>query len=100
MGIHGRAGTRRRVLISDIGLPDGSGLDVMRQLTAIKQMKAIAISGFGMEEDIRKSKEAGFLAHLIKPVNLTTLERVLVEVLGATPIEPDRPLGSGHSSQG
>ena len=71
------------LLISDIGLPDGTGLDVMRQVDAIKPIKAIAISGFGMVEDIRKSKEVGFLAHLTKPVNLTTLERVLLEVLTA-----------------
>ena len=79
------------LLISDIGLPDGSGLDVIRQVAAIKPIKAIAISGFGTEEDIRKSKEAGFLAHLTKPVTLTVLERVLVEALAAPQVEPESP---------
>jgi len=71
------------LLLSDVGLPDGSGLDLMRQVAAIRPMKAIALSGFGMEEDIRKSKEAGFMAHLTKPVDLKALEQVLSEVLAA-----------------
>ena len=45
----------------------------MRQLRAKCPMKGIAVSGFGMEEDIRKSKEAGFIEHLTKPVGLQTL---------------------------
>ena len=81
------------LLISDIGLPDGSGLDVMRQVAAIKPIKGIAISGFGMEEDRRQSKGAGFSAHLTKPVTLTVLERALVKVLTAAQIESGTGLG-------
>ena len=69
------------LLVSDIGLPDGSGLDLLRYFAATKPIKAIALSGYGMEEDIRKSKEAGFLAHLTKPVDLEALERVLAKIL-------------------
>jgi CheY-like chemotaxis protein len=67
-------------LLSDIALPDGNGLELMRQLRARLPIKAIAISGFGMEDDIRKSKEAGFIAHLTKPVDIAQLEKLLAEI--------------------
>ena len=100
------------LLISDIGLPDGSGLDLMRQLIAARRgdgerhnsgecgggggggggganhnggggqpYPAIALSGFGMEEDIRLSREAGFAEHLTKPVNLDQLHDAIKRVL-------------------
>lgn len=65
------------VLISDIGLPDGSGCDLMRQLLAQREIKGVALSGFGMDDDIRASREAGFVEHLTKPVNVITLKNVL-----------------------
>ena len=68
------------LLISDIGLPDGSGLELMRQIRQQKQLRGIALSGFGMEEDIRKSKEAGFTEHLIKPINFQKLQDVIRDV--------------------
>jgi len=48
------------VLISDIGLPDGSGLDLMRQLLARGPVQGIALSGFGMDEDLARSRDSGF----------------------------------------
>lgn len=69
------------VVVSDIGLPDGSGLDLMRQLIARHSLKGIALSGFGMEEDIRRSKEAGFVEHLVKPINVQQLEAALERVV-------------------
>ena len=65
------------LLICDIGLPDGSGLDLMRQLLAKRPVKGIALSGYGMEEDVRRSKEAGFVDHLTKPVDMRRLEAVI-----------------------
>jgi PAS domain S-box-containing protein len=67
------------VLISDIGLPDGSGLDLMRQIRARhgleeKPIKGIVLSGFGMDEDVKRSQEAGFLEHLTKPINFARLQ--------------------------
>lgn len=75
------------LLISDIGLPDGSGVDLMRQLMdrhkssgASQPLRGIALSGFGMEEDIQRSRDAGFHDHLIKPVNFKRLETVIREL--------------------
>ena len=70
------------VLISDIGLPDGDGWELMKQLRAIMPLKAIAMSGYGMRADLEKSKAAGFAAHLIKPFGPAELEAALQKVLG------------------
>lgn len=70
------------VVISDIGLPDGSGLDLMAQLKRQSPTaKAIALSGFGSDEDIRRSKEAGFAEHLTKPFSFQKLEEVVRRLL-------------------
>ena len=69
------------LLVSDIGLPDGSGIDVMRHFRQRRQdIKGIALSGFGQPDDLRRSREAGFETHLIKPVNLRALESVIQKV--------------------
>jgi signal transduction histidine kinase/CheY-like chemotaxis protein len=65
------------LLISDIGLPDGNGLDLMRQLRAKRPVRGICLSGFGMEEDVRNSRDAGFIEHLTKPVNVAQLRRAI-----------------------
>ncbi len=68
------------LLISDLGLPDGSGLDVMRAISRLGA-PGIALSGYGMEEDVRRSHEAGFSRHLTKPVGLPALESAISQVL-------------------
>jgi DNA-binding response OmpR family regulator len=68
------------VLISDIGLPDGTGLELMQSLRAGHRMRGIAMSGFGMEDDVRRSLHAGFHTHLTKPVNLDLLEAAISEL--------------------
>jgi CheY-like chemotaxis protein len=65
------------VIISDIGLPDGTGHDLIRAVNAIRQTPAIAMSGYGMEDDIQRSIEAGFQAHLVKPVDLEQLMQAI-----------------------
>ena len=65
-------------VISDLGLPDGSGLEMIREMQSLRPVPAIALSGYGMEEDLRQTKEAGFFAHLVKPVHLDQL-RVLLD---------------------
>src|SRR5690606_29900855 len=68
------------LLISDIGLPDGSGLDLMRELKSIRPLRGIALSGFGREADIARSREAGFCNHLVKPINFHELEEMIQQV--------------------
>lgn len=69
------------IVISDIGLPDGSGLDLMREiLQRHEEVKGVALSGFGLDEDIRRSKEAGFVEHITKPVDFVTLESILARL--------------------
>lgn len=65
------------LLISDIGLPDGSGLELIGKMKAKQPIRGIALSGFGMDEDLNRSKEAGFDVHLTKPVNLDVLEAAI-----------------------
>jgi signal transduction histidine kinase len=65
------------LLICDIGLPDMSGLEVMRQLKSQYGLRGIALSGYGMDEDIERSKHAGFEVHLTKPINLQILEETV-----------------------
>ena len=70
------------LLVSDIGLPDGSGLDLIRTLRARRPVRGIALSGFGMEADLRRSLDAGFLAHLTKPIDFGMLETMIRQVAG------------------
>jgi signal transduction histidine kinase len=65
------------LLISDVGLPDASGLELMSRLRARSNLRGIAISGFGMNGDVEKSKQAGFHEHLLKPVDFETLEAAI-----------------------
>jgi signal transduction histidine kinase len=67
------------VLISDLGLPDGSGIDLMKTLSSERPVLGIALTGFGMEDDIRKSQEAGFKHHLVKPIDLNKLDSLIQE---------------------
>jgi PAS domain S-box-containing protein len=65
------------LVISDIGLPDGTGYNLMRELRERHGLKGIALSGYGMESDVHQSYAAGFTAHLIKPVCVQTLDEAL-----------------------
>lgn len=69
------------LIVSDIGLPDGSGLDLMRWIVKLRgSVPAIALTGYGMEEDIVRSREAGFTAHMTKPIDFTKLEAMIRQV--------------------
>jgi CheY-like chemotaxis protein len=61
------------LLVSDIGLPDATGYQLMQQLRSEYGITGIAMSGYGMDEDIRKSQEAGFSDHLVKPISFAQL---------------------------
>ena len=68
------------VVLSDIGLPDGSGYDVIAQAKRKQPVKGVALTGFDKEEDVRRSKEAGFDFHLTKPIDFHELRTVLAQV--------------------
>jgi signal transduction histidine kinase len=70
------------ILISDIGLPDGDACELMSELGAHSGLVGIALSGYGMETDIQRTKAAGFISHLTKPVNVEALDKVLSLVQG------------------
>jgi PAS domain S-box-containing protein len=73
------------LIISDLGLPDGSGLDLMRQLKSMYAGRAIALTGYGMESDILASRDAGFADHLTKPVDARQLQRVIARLSERNP---------------
>jgi CheY-like chemotaxis protein len=68
------------LVISDVGLPDGSGLELMQHIRETRPTPGIAMSGFGMEDDIRRSREAGFSEHLTKPVSIAKLEEAIASL--------------------
>ena len=61
------------LLISDLGLPEFSGIELVAKIHAIQRVPAIALSGYGMESDLAESKSAGFQLHLTKPVDFEQL---------------------------
>ena len=68
------------VIILDIGLPGMNGYEVakcLRQLPGTEKVLLIALSGYGQEEDLRKSKEAGFDHHLVKPADMDQLQALI-----------------------
>jgi two-component system CheB/CheR fusion protein len=67
------------VLVSDIGLPDGDGWQLLRRLRLPHPLYAIAMSGFGMNADRERSRAAGFRHHLVKPMDIEQLEALLAE---------------------
>ena len=88
------------LLISDIELPDGTGLELIHALGGGRTMPALAISGFGSEEDLQESASAGFAEHLTKPIDLNRLESAIRRVTSRrapqpTPGDPVSPAGSG-----
>ena len=69
------------LLISDLGLPDGSGHELMRQLRSRgHKFPGIAMSGYGLKEDIQRSYEAGFAAHLTKPASRESVIEAVASV--------------------
>ena len=68
------------LVVSDVGLPDASGYDLMQQLREMQSVKGIAITGSTGEEVEKRGRAAGFSAHLTKPVTMRRLEQVIDEV--------------------
>jgi CheY-like chemotaxis protein len=75
------------LLISDIGLPDGTGFDLMETLRQRGGPPGIALSGYGMENDLNRSAQAGFSEHLTKPVTIDRLEAAIQRLFSQVPEE-------------
>ncbi|HEY4415843.1 MAG TPA: response regulator [Verrucomicrobiae bacterium] len=69
------------IVLSDIGLPDGDGYTLMAELHAKYGLKGIALTGYGMEQDVARSHSAGFFVHLTKPIRMESLKKILHEAL-------------------
>jgi CheY-like chemotaxis protein len=80
--------------LCDIGLPDGDGCDLMRELRAKYSMRGIALTGYNMDDDENRVEQAGFTSRLVKPIDFEALCRVVENVL-ATAVVP----GSGTSQK-
>jgi signal transduction histidine kinase/CheY-like chemotaxis protein len=78
------------LVISDIGLPDRSGYELMRELSTTRGLRGIALSGFGMENDVSRARAAGFSEHLTKPINFDRLEEAIQALL----VEPEPAIQS------
>lgn len=77
------------LLISDIELPDGTGLELMRTIRSSHPVPGIAVSGFGSKDDIAQSRTAGFDLHLTKPVDFRRLEQAILH--SPRPFPPNAP---------
>jgi CheY-like chemotaxis protein len=65
------------LVLSDIGLPDGTGHALMEELRDAYGLRGIALTGYGQEEDQKRSRAAGFVAHLTKPIDFEQLQKAL-----------------------
>jgi signal transduction histidine kinase/ActR/RegA family two-component response regulator len=80
------------LVISDLGLPDGTGGELMEKLRATYGLRGIALSGYGMEDDLSRSNASGFVTHLVKPVAIAELRRVLAS------LGPPKPSGPSETA--
>ena len=78
------AATRFDLIISDVGLPDRSGLESMEEIKRRRQIPGVAVSGFGLDADVAKSLAAGFSEHLIKPIDFEQLDTTLQRLAAGT----------------
>jgi DNA-binding response OmpR family regulator len=88
------------LLVCDLGLPDGDGCDLLRELRGRRHLAGIAVTGSGMGEDYRRSQEAGFLFHLLKPISIDALSAAvraaLANRLDRPPPPPDATAPGAH----
>ena len=75
-----------QVLICDIGLPDGTGWNLLERAQLPPRVFAIAMSGFGMNADSRRSQEAGYRHHLLKPFKTEELDKILDEAMSTAEV--------------
>jgi PAS domain S-box-containing protein len=85
------------LILCDLGLPDGTGIDFIQTVRKSHQTPAIALTGFGMQQDVDRAEQAGFDAHLTKPVNLQKLEATIWKLLEKNYSRLDHKLAGGGS---
>ncbi|MGE5609267.1 MAG: PAS domain S-box protein [Bacillota bacterium] len=88
------------LLISDVGLPDATGWELMQQLRAVGPIRGIAISGYGTPDDLEQSRRAGFAEHMTKPINVQKLEEVIEAVVSGSEHEARRREGTEAQREG
>ena len=81
------------LIISDIALPDASGCDLLKELGTKHKLRGIAMSGFGSDTDLAQSRAAGFLEHLVKPIDARALDTAIQRV-----VEKSRLAGTPSST--
>ena len=82
-------GRKFDLVISDVGLPDGTGLELMRELHQAYGLRGIALSGYGTDEDLAASKAAGFSEHLTKPIDWDRLRDAITRLMTAAKPEAE-----------
>jgi hypothetical protein len=65
------------LVISDLGLPDGTGVELMRELHTRYRLTGIALTGYGSDDDVRSTQAVGFVDHLVKPVDFDKLQQAV-----------------------
>ena len=73
------------LLITDLGLPDASGHELLGRLRRVRPVPAVVLSGYGMDADVAASRAAGFLEHLTKPINIRRLLHIIDRVSQSGP---------------
>ena len=71
------------LLVTDLALPDATGCELLAELSAKYGLRGIAMSGFGSDADLAQSQEAGFLEHLVKPIDATALDAAIQRLAGS-----------------
>ncbi|MFL9871745.1 hybrid sensor histidine kinase/response regulator [Paraburkholderia megapolitana] len=87
------------LVVSDVGLPDGTGIDFIKAYREHSDVPAIALTGFGTDEDVRRCLAAGFNAHLTKPVNFSQLEQLIESTANLKAGENHAPAAAGGASR-
>lgn len=78
------------LILSDLGLPDGTGLNFIEEARKVCQTPAIALTGYGMAEDVEKCLRAGFNEHLTKPIDFERLQKSINNATRDRGISPSR----------
>jgi DNA-binding response OmpR family regulator len=72
------------LLVSDVALPDGTGCELLEELSVRHGLRGIAMSGFGSDVDLVQTREAGFLEHLVKPIDAQALDAAIQRFVSGT----------------